>query len=299
MRIRTGFGALLLFALAAVPALADTKLEWNLKEGDQFYAQVTMATKQKMSILGMDVNEDMDQTTVASFKVLKKMEDGGYAIEQKIDSLKMEGGGMAAAFLGDFYKKFEGVTCKLVLDKDMQVTKVEDAEDIVKKVTEGLNLPLPPQFLATLVTAELQKPAQQVFGFKLPGKPVNKGDKWDFKSSMANTAMMFGSASSTDNYLFEGEEGGKAKISTESTMAFNQGDKNQSPIPISKLQFKAEKAKGTITFDPQGGRLLARDVNMKFKMSGVVSAMGQDLPVEMDFNMEAKTKVSDKPIEQK
>src|SRR5262245_39726040 len=112
MRIRTGFGALLVFGVAAVPALADTKLEWNLKEGDQFYAQVVMATKQKMNVLGMDINEDMDQTTTASFKVLKKTEDGGYAIEQKIESLKMEGGGMASAFLGDFYKKFEGVTCK-------------------------------------------------------------------------------------------------------------------------------------------------------------------------------------------
>jgi hypothetical protein len=33
---------------------------------------------------------------------------------------------------------------------------------------------------------------------------------------------------------------------------------------------------------------------MKFKMSGVLSVNGQEIPVEMEFNVEAKTKITDK-----
>jgi hypothetical protein len=141
----------------------------------------------------------------------------------------------------------------------------------------------------------MKKSAEEAFNF-LPEKPVSKGEKWQRKLEVPLGPL--GSLASIHNYTYEGMENKLAKISVTATMTYNPPKADaggQLPFQITKGNLKADDAKGTILFDPAAGRLASSSMTMRIKGSLTISAMGQELAMDMDQNQDVKIEVSDKP----
>jgi hypothetical protein len=177
---------------------------------------------------------------------------------------------------------------------------MEGVDELVKKIMDKRDdktTPLPPQageMVKALVTGTVMKPTERVFGFKLPDKPVSKGDKWTHKLSST-----FGPLKLTvvNNYTYDGTADGREKVTAAPEITFSPGDsKGGGPLgqSIKKADLKAEKAKGVIWFDNAAGRLAQNDQEVVLKGSVTISFMNQDFPADIEIHSNTKTKVLDK-----
>lgn len=291
---RSWLSAVLVLAGMAVPASAQTKLEWKFKEGEKFFLEQVVNNKMAVKVMGMDMNMDTVQTQVTSFAVLKKNSDGSVVIEQKIESIKIEAEGPAAAF-AQAGQQMEGASFKFTLSPKLQVTKFEGYEEFVKKL--GGDDPMLGAMMRMMMSEETMKQsAAEPFAF-LPDKPVSKGDKWERKQ---NLQMAFIGLTSENKYNYQGKDtlNGKPveKIGVTSTVKFEppKGDAGGLPFQISKADFKPEKSDGTFFFDASAGKLVSSEVKMKMKGTMGMSVAGQEIEMEMDVDTTTKTKLLDK-----
>jgi hypothetical protein len=276
-------------------AQAEVKLAWQLKVGDQLVVELADTEKMMLAALGQEIKNE--STTLATLKVEKVNPDGSIVLSQKIDSIKAKGGGPAAAFMDTILKEIEGSTVKVTLNDQYQFQKLEGADEIITKA--GDKAQLPPQaapLIKNLVMGTLLKPTERVFGFKLPDKAVNKGDKWSQK--LSSPLGVLGKTTVVHNYTYEGGADGKEKIDIVPSISFSPEDNKDGGglggLTVKKADLKAEKAKGTVLFDNAAGKLAQNDMAMRLKGTITISAMNQDFPLDIDIDTDNKTKVTTK-----
>src|SRR5262249_1129098 len=86
---RLRFLPLLALLLFPVTARAQTKMEWKLKPGDVFFVEEVTQVRQTLILMGSETRQDLDQTRVLRFTVLKKNQDGGLVLAKKIEAIKI------------------------------------------------------------------------------------------------------------------------------------------------------------------------------------------------------------------
>ena len=92
MRRRSRFLALLVLILLPATARAQVRLEWKLKPGDVFFVEEVTQVRQTLILMGSETRQDLDQTRVLRFTVLKKNEDGGLVLAKKIETIRIPAG---------------------------------------------------------------------------------------------------------------------------------------------------------------------------------------------------------------
>src|SRR5262249_14337214 len=97
MRIRrAGVGGLALVAVGCLAlvfsqaAWAQVKLEYKFPEGKKLSYKTTMKMHQVLTINGMEIPTDVDETVVASQTVGKRRDDSGVPVTSKVESLRAE-----------------------------------------------------------------------------------------------------------------------------------------------------------------------------------------------------------------
>lgn len=291
---RYWIGVVLLVGMA-VPAHAQVTLEWKFKEGDTFYVEGISDTKQTIKVAGQAMPQDMEQTIVESFKVVKV--DGSKVIlERKIESVKMKSAGPGAEEGEKVAKKMEGCTFTITLTpKNREVNKVGGVEELQQKVV-GDN-PLLKMMMSSILSEDaLRHGISDTFLAYLPPGPVKEGDKWKSKSKLSLGPV--GSLVMEGEFTYKGKanEGGKKldRIDGTWTIAYSppKEDGGAMPFKITKGNIRAEKATGTYLFDAEAGRLVSRAFNMRMKGTMSISAGGQDLEMELEGDQVMKNKVS-------
>src|SRR5207245_11317145 len=76
MRARAWLAAMCLFGGVLAPAQGQTRLEWKLKAGDQFYVETVNTLKDSTKREEQNFKTEMEITTVDHYKVLKRDEAG-------------------------------------------------------------------------------------------------------------------------------------------------------------------------------------------------------------------------------
>ena len=297
MSLRLGVGAFVLVGLTALPAQAQ--MQWKFKEGDKLYQDAAIKMNQVMKFMGQEVKQDIDIANLVSWNVKKKNADGTVVIEQTVESMKLTGG--ALPIDDKFFDKMKGMTFTITLSPKGEVAKVEGYAEGMKKLL-GDNLgdnPIAAKMFEGMMSEDnIKKQFADLFAF-LPDKPVQKGDKWARK--MSQPLGPIGTLTSDRTYVYDGQATVDGKtvekiVFTETIASTAPPAKGAGGLPfeITKVNFKADKAGGTIYFDAEAGRLVRLEQSMKLKGSMTFSIMGNNLDAEIDQDMTSVTKVSDK-----
>jgi hypothetical protein len=294
MKSRPWVFALLILAGSALPARAHVELKWKFTEGSKFYLESKTNMKQKIEVQGMAAqNQDMVNTTLASYEILKANAEGT-VLQQKIESMKIEmKGGLEAAadVISKMTKQMEGATFKVTLSPAGKITQFEGFEDFMKRL-EQANPQAAPMLKSFMSKETMSKGSEEAFGF-LPAKPVKPGDTWKKGSTLSLGPL--GSFKVESNYIYKGKVDNGEAIDVDASMSFTPPapDAN-APFQITKTGFKAESAKGTIIFDPKTGRLVKQDMKIHMKGPMTIKAGGMEITMDMDQDQSTTVRLLDK-----
>jgi hypothetical protein len=296
--------ALLVVAGLGVSVRAqDVDLKWKFEKGKTFYQELTTDTKQKMTVMGMEIPQNQKQTFYFSWTPVEE-KDGNWIIKQKIIGLKMDiqvgttpisydstKDATAANPLSDFFKNLVGAEFTLTIDKNMKVTKVEGRDEFLKKLS-GTNQQMEPLLKQILSDDALKQMADPAFAI-VPGKPVKKGETWTRNSKL--TMGPIGTYDTTYKYTFDGtdpKDKNLAVIKIATDLKYSPpaaGAATGLPFKILSADLKSKDGIGTAQFDAQKGRLAS--LNMSLKLEGKLTIDIQGMNSEVQLNQEQTTQV--------
>src|SRR5262249_49578352 len=129
-------GVTVLFAGAA-PALGqEVTLKWKFKQGETFYVEDVLNSRQSMSVLGQQQEVEQKTTTVTSYTV-KKVTSDQIVLDMKIEDVEVRSkGGLGGAF-EKIMEKTRGATFTVTITPDGKVQKFEGFGDFAKKLVGG------------------------------------------------------------------------------------------------------------------------------------------------------------------
>jgi hypothetical protein len=298
---RFWLGGLLVLGGLATPVHGQVKLEWKFKEGDKFYLESVNTTKHTMKIGGRVNNQDVENTTVDSYEVVKTDADQ-IVLKKTVESVDAKTSGLGAEEAASAAKKMKGAVFMVTVDpRRSVVTKVEGVEEYVKKITGGN--PLQQQAMSLSVNeATVREDVQNILVGFLPEKPAEKGETWTRKAKLSMGPI--GSFDTTGQYTYRGKSklDGKPvdKIDVKWTFTYvPPKDKGGFPFEISKGDLKTDSATGTYYFDADGGKLVQMDRKYRIKGTLTIKSMDQQLLMEIDQDATSKTRLLDKAPESK
>jgi len=288
----------LVFGVLAAPALGQgpTKLKWKFKEGDKFYVEDISNLKEKIELMGKPIEQKQKTTMVTSYTVNKVGSDST-TLTSKIEEVKVQSEGGLSSKLDEVMEKLKGANFTITLDKSGKVTKFEGYNEFIKKLTEGMEDI--GKFVKVMITEDvLKKSAEEAFGF-LPAEPVSKDAKWKRENTIPFGPL--GSFKATNEYTYQGTEGGLAKIGLKAELKYSppKGDAGLGLFKISRGNLKSEGASGKLFFDLDKGRLAKYSMAMIFRGALTLDVMGQMIDVDVTIDQSSNSRVTDRnPLSQ-
>jgi hypothetical protein len=304
-------GAGLLSLLASQAAHAQVKLEYKFPEGKKATYKTTTKTQQNLTIQGMEVTTESQQTVVSSEAIGKRRDDSGLPMEHKIHSLRVElmlpmGINVSydssdpdakidndqLAFLGDIFKMASQIAYTVVLDGQNKVKAIEGVEKLLEKV-DKLDGQARDALKSRLQAEKLKTQFEQEHK-NLPEVLARKGEPWE----RTETLEVEGGQTLTfkKKYEYEGTENKAGKtlhVITSKTVdvKYSMDPDAPTPLKVTKSDLKIASSRGKILFDAEEGRVIESDNKTHIKGSMTFSAQGQDLPGELDLTLEHKTQL--------
>jgi hypothetical protein len=296
---RSWVGLLLLLVGFASAALGDVQIEWKLDKDDVFYVQTDSAFKQTMKVVGKEVQQDGEQTSLLSFRVLEVKPDNSRVLEQKVEWLKIKGEGTD----GKLLEQLQGATFRITLDPKMEIVAFEGYEDLLKKLA-GDNADVRDTVRALLPEEAMKKSAREALTAFLPGKAVNPGNPWERKGVLEPLGLL-GSLKKDYAYVYEGRAQVNKKdvekitfTATASHVLPKAGTAKQAPFQVTDGKLDVADAKGTIYFDAAAGRLVQAESQMNLK--GFLTLLVSGTSIRTDIKQQVTTRIqvlAEKPVD--
>ncbi len=306
-----GVGLLSLVFSQAARAQDPVKLEYKFPEGKKLTYKTTTKMDQTLTINGMEIPTNVEQTSVTSQTVGKRRGDSTLPIDQKGESFRIElssAGGInitydtsdpnakiendQVAFLGDVFKMAGEIAYTVVLDGQNKVKAVEGTEKLQDKVTK-LDEKAQALVRHSLDSEKLKKDFEQSHR-NLPDVLARPGESWE----RTETVNVGGGQTMTfrKKYEYAGTEkkGDKTldKITSKSIEVKYSMDPNaESPLKVTKSDLKVESSDGTILFDREAGCIVEAKGKTHVKGPMTFSIQGQELPGEIDLTMDNTTQL--------
>lgn len=309
---RAGVGALVTLAvgfgvLASAPATrAQVKLEYRFPEGKTLTYKTSTKMKQVLTINGMEIPTDVDQTLIASQTIGKRSADASLPIQEKVESLHTEitlpGANAVSydskegepkidnpelAFLGDVFKLAAEATYTIVLDGKNKVKAIEGTEKLQEKA-EKLD-PKVREAIRSGMSAEKLKTEFEQSHSNLPDVLARPGEPWERTEDMqggSGNDLVF-----RKKYEYVGTEKkgdrtlDRIKVTTIEAKLKENPD-SQAPAKVTRSDLKVESSEGSILFDREAGRVVESRDKVHLKGTMTLSINGQDLPGAVDIEIE-------------
>jgi hypothetical protein len=267
---------------------AQTTLRYKFKEGDKFGYDLEQKMKMSSSVMGKDIEMNMNQSMTMSWQVLKVEPSGAAEVKIMFTGAKMTMDGPTGKVevdsknpkqLDDPVGKVVGqvVTALAGLEMTFTMDETGDIKDlkIPEKVKNSLkNIPGADQMAGLLSDEGLKKMAHG--GIVLPKEAVTKGKSWTRKADMK---MPMGQVKGDIQFTYEGpvEKNGKKleKIAIKPNISLE-------PTPGSPFQMtrKSQDGKGYVYFDNQAGRMVEVDSDQLMEMT--INANNMNINQKMD-----------------
>jgi Family of unknown function (DUF6263) len=294
-----------LMTMAAAPAArAQVKLEYKFPEGQTLTYKTTMKMNQVLTLAGMEIPTEVEQTIVTSRAVGKRAGDSTLPIQEKVEAFRAEmslPGGMQItydskqpdakidneplAFLADVFKLAGETSYTVVLDGQNKVKAIEGSEKLQEKA-EKLN-PLVRDSMRNRFSAEKLKAGFEESHGNLPDVLARPGEPWERTVTInSDQELVF-----RKKYEYAGTEkkGDKTldKITVKTLDIKMKSDPNsQSPSKVTKSDLKVDSSDGTILFDREAGRVVESRDKLRVKGSLTVAAAGQEYDGQLDLTID-------------
>jgi hypothetical protein len=286
----------LVSGLFVIPAQAQVRLQWKLKEGDRFYLEGTSTTTQTLKIMGTPVEQKFESVVVDGYRVVKTAADQ-IVLEKKVESIRVKATGPGADEAAAALRKAKGSVFVLTWDpRTNTVTKLQGVAEFIKKAF-GDNPALQQTMAATLNEDSLREEQQNILAGFLSDKPVKHGDKWTRKTTIPLGPL--GGFSSDGEYQYQGksrlENRELDRIDASWTLTYvPPKQKGGLPFEITKGDFKAPTARGTYYFDANAGKLAQAERKYNMKGTLTLSTLGQLVDMEMEMDQTSRIRLLDK-----
>ncbi len=270
--------------LAPVPKDLEAQIKWRLAKGDVFYVSLDDRSGGTVTPKLAGVAQPPQQSLTESAAVYKYevlAADGGKrVVKVTVVSLRvavaMNGKPVEAPKL-----EADGATVTLTLDEQFAVTKVEGFKEFAEKLGGKA---------AAVWGGDTEKGytegLRQVFAV-VPPKGVNGGAKWEQKASYPLGGM--GSLNRTAKCAAADLKVATGHVVIDTVAEYGWAAPTEPADPkgaaptVVAADLKAEKCKGTVTFDPKRGRLVASTEVMPF--AGTMSMKVGETAVDMAMDM--------------
>jgi hypothetical protein len=272
--------------LAPVPKDLEAQIKWRLKKGDVFYVSTDDVSTGTVAVNFAGAPAPMNtssRTRLACKYEVLAAEPNARAIKVTYLTYLLETG-VAGQPLNPSELDVNGATVTLHLNDRYEVVKTDGYKAFADR--------LGGKALAMFGTAATEKGIaeglRQVFAV-VPPKGVNGGAKWEEKTRlpMGDFGALNRTVKCTAADLKDGT--GFVAIDTLAEYAWTadgKGDGKVGDVTVKAADLKAEKCKGTVTFDPKRGRLVSCTEEMP--LVGTMSIQTGNTAVDMTLTMTIK-----------
>lgn len=294
------FGSVLsLSLLAAMPAMAQVKLEHKFVEGRKTVTHTTMKVKQTLTLAGMGLDTESDRFVISTSQAGKRDADGKIRVEQSTDkltiNLKLPGGLSASFDSDDPDKKAENPALEplmlvmraaaksrpvLIRDQSGKVVAIEGLDKTAESVPEALRGDFDPEIAKKSANQELET---------LPSEPVKVGGTWTKNSDLPLGSGQNMAMTVEYKYLGEVKEGDKTfdKIEAKTTaVSFSIAENPALPLKVTKSDLKPTESSETILFDRAAGQVQSSKSKLRIQGDLDFTINGQALPGKLDLTLE-------------
>lgn len=250
----------LLFGLVVV--LADSlaaQVQLEFKPPEKFSVELKSEYRRVFRSPKGEIKDRTESTQVLDIATLKANADGSRIVEVTIASFKEVAIDDAGKKKENAHPELQGAVFQLILDGDLNITKVDGLEEALKKFDpKVLAKPSSKAYQLGYLENVLRFWVGQVI-VPLPAKAVNKGDRWEQKS--IRTMSAYGNLKLTKTLTYQGIESVAGqelhKLGFTTAHAFSQL-KQTDVFPFKVVRVSLNKADyvGTIYFDPAAGRVV-------------------------------------------
>jgi len=263
-----------------------------------FYQTVTTKTEQSLKVQGQGVDQKQDQTFVLKWTPKEKSGED-YVVQQEIVAVIMnidiagnkvtydsKAGNQPKNPMTEFFQALVGSTLTLTVDKDLNVKKVEGAEKLIEKLSQG-NKQLEPLLKSILSEDALKQMAIPSWG----AYPTSGKKNWDRTSDLKLAGI--GTYKTTYNYTQDSDE--KVKIDAKLVYSAPSGD-NRGTLPFTikdGSSLTTKKATGTATIDKAKGRIASSTMTLELEGTLKIDVAGMDTDVVLTQSQTTTVESSD------
>lgn len=295
------------------PAGEKVELKWSAFDTKDkiFYQEMSTTTTQKMTVMGMTVEQKQAQTFYIQWTPLEAKGDD-WKVKQTIIGVKMdiEIGGNKISFdstadqqqpnpLTDFFRALVDAEFTLTISKKtLSVTDIQGRTEFIAKLTKT-NAQLDSLLKAILSDNALKQMADPIFAV-VPEKAVAVGDKWQKKSTLNMGPI--GTYETTYDYILKSVEKDLATVDVTTSLTYSapKGGAEGLPFKINSATLKSKEGTGKVVFDLKAGRIQQSDMNLVLGGELNIEIAGMQTPVTLDQNQKSSLKTTDeRPIKAK
>jgi hypothetical protein len=255
-----------LFLLALVgcwllqPARAQVQLQVKLPE--KFYVELKSEFRRVFRSPKGEIKDRTESSQVLGITVLKTNADGSRVVEVKIESFKEVITDEAGKKKEIAHADQQGAVLQVTLDPNLDVTKVEGIEEVLKKSDpKGTAKKETRAYQLEYFENVLRYWLSQIF-VPMADKPVKTGDKWQQKA--LRTLGPYGNLKLTRELTYQGVEASTGqelhKVTFTTKHAFSPIKHwDAFPFKVSRASVNKGEFAGTIYFDAKAGLLVRSD----------------------------------------
>jgi hypothetical protein len=283
-----------LLILTAVPARAQTALQYRWKQGDVLVYKTTLKTTSTLSGMQGASDVSFDQTMTQRIRLLAAAvaPDGSATLQQTTEAVSIEMAGPmgkaafdsadpksaekdeGAAALAKVFGSIVGTTISVTMASNGAIQRIDGIQKVLDKITQDL----PPdraagpvaRGLKSVLSEETVRASLEQSFPRLPPQSVKPGDTWTGQIALGSDVI--GRISGTQTFTLKAVEGDLATIAV--ALALKQ--ESAPPIGPAGMTMKMGESKGDgqIDFDAAHGRI--RKSTMKTEMPSTMSTVGPD-----------------------
>ena len=253
------------------PAAEDQMtLRWTFEKDKPFYQEMTTITRQDMLFLDTNANGvyGHEQTLYFSWMPVGRDKDGNWVLKQKVEAVRFifrDADGKKTyeydsrkdsgdqGLLAHYCKQFVGSEFTLTFGKDGKITQDKGRDRLMKRLVE-YDPALQTHEVQVLSDAALRQSAEILLN-PLKPRSVRPGDSWTWNQTLRLRPI--GNIESRYQFNYGRSEGKLIRIDVQSTL---EGKKLQG-----KDKELKGKGTGTILFDPDKGRIVSEELDLRLE----------------------------------
>jgi hypothetical protein len=288
-------------------AQAQVLFKHKVIEGSTRTHEVSNLINQTLTIMGMEIKTEVDNSITLSTTTGKKDAQGRIPNKVKFEAVRTNitgANGVSLNFDSSInlsktdtpqlepvlaaLKAIAGASYTVVLDAEYQLVELQGHNDIVKDAPEAAA-----PFLKAQFSEEKLKAAHQHLLARYPAKPVAVGDSWEHVEPVDLGSGQTMKMLRQYEYLGTEQRDGRTldKLSAADKKVVSFEVDNTAPLKVSKTDLSVAESKATVLFDRDRGVEVEATRLMHIKGKLTLSINGNDLPTEVDLKIETTSRL--------